>query len=117
MDYGMCRINQQDASGSGEIVNFTFTLDPFQTGLLRFEFTDITVLSADETIIPVSFANSGFMVLGINEPSGYSSVSVYPNPSTGLFNVSTEQLGANESQVRVYDVMGKVVYETTGKEN
>lgn len=45
------------------------------------------------------------------EQNALSNVSIYPNPSNGVFNVSNEQ--GLEQTVEVYDVAGKAIYSTT----
>lgn len=48
--------------------------------------------------------------LGINDVS-LDGISVYPNPSEGIVNISNDN--NNDNIITVYDMLGKVVYSTT----
>lgn len=58
--------------------------------------------------INVTGSNSGLSV-GENE---WNAVSVYPNPSTGLVTISSENVTLNS--VQVFNALGQVVYEIKG---
>jgi minor extracellular serine protease Vpr len=51
---------------------------------------------------------------GINEVPNYAlnTLSVYPNPSNGSFWFEFETVKAGNTQIMVYDLMGKTVFET-----
>ncbi len=53
--------------------------------------------------------------VGIAENQTLSNVLVYPNPSTGSFNVTVNNVNFNQLSINVIDIQGKVVYSTTDK--
>ena len=52
------------------------------------------------------------ILVGVNDISE-SSFSIYPNPSNGVFSLTTTAVMGYESNITVYDLAGKLVY--TGK--
>ena len=50
--------------------------------------------------------------LGIDE-FGVGNFSIYPNPNKGQFNVSLNSSSSNKINVSVYDVRGRIIYDTT----
>ena len=53
------------------------------------------------------------ILVGINELESVSNVSIYPNPSTDVMNVSFNSLQAGKLNVRIIDAVGRVVSSTT----
>ncbi|MGB3948136.1 MAG: GEVED domain-containing protein [Bacteroidia bacterium] len=53
--------------------------------------------------------------VGIEENEAFNNVSIYPNPSTGLFNIVANNVKAETITVQVLDLQGKVVYSATDK--
>ena len=53
----------------------------------------------------------GTNILGVEEPLSYMPISLYPNPTTGLFTVE----GANVARVEVYNLVGQKVHEAEGQ--
>jgi PKD repeat protein len=51
---------------------------------------------------------------GISEASKDKNISIYPNPSNGIFNI-TSTGNSNISRLRVVDIVGKVILELTVK--
>ena len=49
------------------------------------------------------------LVAGINEINNAVQISVYPNPTTGSFNLFTSELIKNGS-IEVYNSLGEIVY-------
>lgn len=69
--------------------------------------------SEDGTVIVNNAAQTVNVILvGVNDISA-SSFSIYPNPSTGVFSLTTSAVMGYESNITVYDLAGKLVY--TGK--
>lgn len=56
-------------------------------------------------------------VTGVNNPALARAVGVYPNPSTGLVNVSLTETGATRVALRVLDNLGRVVYTGSMHDN
>jgi hypothetical protein len=53
--------------------------------------------------------------VGIEENEVFNNVSIYPNPSTGLFNIVATNVKAETITVQVIDLQGKVVYSASDK--
>lgn len=53
--------------------------------------------------------------VGIEENAVFNNVSIYPNPSTGLFNIVADNVKAETITVQVVDLQGKVVYSTSDR--
>jgi len=54
--------------------------------------------------------------LGINNIVNRSSVTIYPNPSTGVFTIDMNNI-TGKQQLQVYNVLGQQVYANTLSEN
>ena len=54
---------------------------------------------------------------GVNELSLQESISVYPNPSSGIFTIQMDngKLPINNCQLSIYNLLGENVYERTTK--
>ena len=53
--------------------------------------------------------------VGVEENSMFNNVSIYPNPSTGLFNIVANNVKAQTITVQVLDLQGKVVYTASDR--
>ena len=49
--------------------------------------------------------------LSINEIENNEDVNIYPNPTTGIFTISTE--GGKIKEVKVFNLLGEEIYSTT----
>lgn len=58
-----------------------------------------------------SYDNTAFETLNTNEFLMSETVKVYPNPSKGIFTISLEE----DADVRVHDMLGKVIYSNKVK--
>ncbi len=65
----------------------------------HFNTTDMFYLLIDDVVVNVQGSNSG-----INENNA-SSIALYPNPTTGILNITAEDVNS----VEVYDITGRVV--------
>lgn len=69
---------------------------------------------SDEHLFQICVTEGAGSTIGINENEATLAVNVYPNPSTGLFNVSYN--GENgPAAIQVMDVTGRVVYSWYGQ--
>ena len=51
------------------------------------------------------------MVVGLNSlSSNTDGVTIYPNPSTGTFNIKASGLEGQRSEVKITDLLGQVIY-------
>lgn len=48
--------------------------------------------------------------VSVNEIESIASISIYPNPSQGVFTVYAEQAGASEGMIMVHNMLGETVY-------
>ena len=70
-------------------------------GVFGFEDGTVIVNNAAQTV--------NVILVGVNDISS-SSFSIYPNPSNGVFNLTTTAVMGYESNITVYDLSGKLVY-------
>lgn len=54
-------------------------------------------------------------LVGIEENEILNTISVYPNPTTGLFNISTSNANFTQLTISVIDIQGKEVFNTSDK--
>jgi hypothetical protein len=50
------------------------------------------------------------LAIGIAEHKNASELSVYPNPNNGQFQIALTNMGSKQTQISVYDLLGKQVY-------
>ena len=81
-------------------VNTTYTVEQNLCGTITYDTVHVTVL-------PV----------GIQENKWKKKIKFYPNPATGELNISVIDNDLAKVEVRIYDMLGKVVYETTSMFN
>lgn len=56
-------------------------------------------------------------LVGIEENDMLNTISVYPNPTSGLFNISASNANFTHLTISVLDIQGKEVYNTSDKNN
>jgi len=56
-------------------------------------------------------------LVGIEENDMLNTISVYPNPTSGLFNISASNANFTQLTISVLDIQGKEVYNTSDKNN
>ncbi len=61
-------------------------------------------------------------IVNITGPSGIeentiSGIAIYPNPTTGMFNITTSSADFKELQISVFDMQGKEVFSAVDKNN
>ncbi|MES2138716.1 MAG: GEVED domain-containing protein [Bacteroidota bacterium] len=54
-------------------------------------------------------------LVGIEETEMLNTISVYPNPTTGLFNITTSNANFTQLTISVLDIQGKEVFTTSDK--
>ena len=54
-------------------------------------------------------------LVGIEENEMLNTISVYPNPTTGLFNITTSNANFTQLTISVIDIQGKEVFNTSDK--
>ncbi|MFN3446613.1 MAG: T9SS type A sorting domain-containing protein, partial [Bacteroidia bacterium] len=54
--------------------------------------------------------NVRVVVTSLDEVTNETSLSIYPNPSTGKFNISTKESMTGKTEVTLYNVLGAKVY-------
>ncbi|MES2286170.1 MAG: GEVED domain-containing protein [Bacteroidota bacterium] len=54
-------------------------------------------------------------LVGIEENDVLNTISVYPNPTTGLFNITTSTANFTQLTISVIDIQGKEVFNTSDK--
>lgn len=64
----------------------------------------------NEPVITNTALNTIFEEVGTNDLDGDFSLSVYPNPSTGIFNLQLPTEAGSIQRTTVYDMMGRMVH-------
>jgi len=85
--------------GSAEVIATTLDLDELISGTYILEVTDANGCIAEES----------FFVSSISEFLEAVSVSIFPNPSSGMFNVKCEGLSGGDMVYTVIDTRGRQV--------
>ncbi len=102
--------------------NFAFTVPSCSAGEFNYSdtgFVGIRIFVGKDTVygwIRITWYNAVLPALEVIDYASYSSatewpenVTVYPNPSTGVFKFRSSRLTAQTS-VKVYDMLGQMVY-------
>ncbi|MBL4593284.1 MAG: S8 family serine peptidase [Flavobacteriales bacterium] len=91
--------------GSNWLVN-SVSLTPYIGNIINLRFRGLTGSSftSDIAIDDINISDP----LDVNELSNSLNFSIYPNPSTGLYNYT--YIGNSELSVELFDVNGKVIY-------
>ncbi|MGY8926929.1 MAG: T9SS type A sorting domain-containing protein, partial [Flavobacteriales bacterium] len=85
--------------------------EPSTASMIYLPGTGLNTSYTNGTAFGVRLLMEGFVDdLGINDVS-LDGISVYPNPSEGIVNISNDN--NNDNIITVYDMLGKVVYSTT----
>jgi hypothetical protein len=51
--------------------------------------------------------------VGVNQTTTQLGFRIYPNPSNGILNVELDEQSVKETNIKVFDAIGKLVYETS----
>jgi hypothetical protein len=90
--------------------NTSFTITSPVNGAAYYASVNLPWNCGGTKSYPVAFSNKRlFNITEINDMSMSSSISLYPNPSTGMFSVK----GENISLVEVKDMRGSLILRTT----
>lgn len=60
---------------------------------------------------------SGSFPTGISTINANTTLSCYPSPSSGRFTIDMSGLHAGDKQIKIYDQLGQIVYQTTSSQN
>jgi Secretion system C-terminal sorting domain/PKD-like domain len=84
-------------------------------------FAKLTVQGINGTCrSPVSdtiMVSIGYCISGIEENTLSQNASIFPNPTTGIFNISIKDVQFSSLSISICDVLGKQVYATSDKNN
>jgi hypothetical protein len=80
---------------------------PTQNGVYTVEYTDANGCSSSLSL-PTTVSDIG---AGLFEISDF--LQIYPNPGSGIFNISIPQIVSTEMLIEVTDLLGKTVYSKT----
>lgn len=112
---GATATNHTNRSGNGLIANLYFNTASALTvwnDTLHLSFTNIRIIDKDEVEHFVNAEDNYIVVwdntwLGINDPDGNFSFSIYPNPAQNEINILAQQ----KATVQLYDAMSKLLIE------
>jgi len=101
--------NDYSFSVSSDANGNVFATGYFNSPSLAFGTTILTTMGGWD--IFVAKLNG---VTGISELSYYNNISLFPNPSTGIFNIEMEngQLSIENYQLSIYNVLGEQVFSS-----
>lgn len=91
--------------------------------LMRVVCTETTVPSSIDSCGTYTWGETeDYMVniaslVGVDENEALNSISVFPNPTTGLFNVSTTNANFTELLINIFDIQGQEVFNALEKNN
>ncbi len=122
VDVGMTRNDHNNVSGFGQIGTLSFITTDNISGkvaiakILNLSFSDILVISNDETQIPAGSSPDSIVIyqsgLGIKDVTVLEKqVNIYPNPATDIVNISFGNVKIEE--LSIYNILGKVMYVST----
>jgi len=89
-----------------------------QNGMKNVKVTSFDLRTSDQTVVASTYGRGLFTgkftatPLGIAENAISTQLSVFPNPSQGVFTVKSDLI-LGETTVEVYDIAGKKVYQET----
>ena len=121
LDIGISRTDHTNRSGHGRICQVGFVMQDdiaakaLDTAIFRFSMADVTLISYDETVIPVNL-DSGQVVIyetevGREKPRELV-FNVYPNPARDMIHVESND---RIDELRLIDLSGKVVLTTSAE--
>ena len=95
---------------SGQYVTDGMYFHPTESGTGQFDITytytdEFGCENADDQTITV------VNCVGVGENAEAVSLEVYPNPSYGIFNLDINAIDLNNAELKVIDIVGKIVYE------
>ena len=113
-----------DAAGHYSFSNLpvgqTYTIFPEELGYTTFVYSGINLTSAVPTMEAASFVQRTIskkitpILVGVyNIKSSLSTIGTFPNPTTGMLNVTWETNNTEKGAVVITDVTGREVYSNT----
>ena len=63
--------------------------------------------------VPVSVNNLCSNLSGIDDLSAEHFISIYPNPSNGIFQFNLENIQSVKANLQIYNILGEMVYSAT----
>jgi hypothetical protein len=101
------------ASGGTAPYTYTWSTNPQQTTATATGLTtgtySVTVKDANQcSVVKVVVISS----IEDAQAAGFNTISVYPNPTSGLFNISASLVAASSTSMEIIDITGKVINKT-----
>ncbi|MGB0885099.1 MAG: T9SS type A sorting domain-containing protein [Chitinophagales bacterium] len=109
----MLPAKQDDEPGSNGSINFTISQKENLPLGTVIENTAAIYFDFNEPVITNTTVNTiTEKTTGISNVALSNSISVYPNPSNGNFNIQSKE-NIDINNVKVYDLLGQIVFEAT----
>jgi hypothetical protein len=107
IEAAISRVNQQNASGNGQIATLNFRMKAGTMGKnVSFTIDNQQVINKDAQPIPIVPTPTSTSVLsGTSEPDWARQIEVFPNPTTGNVHIEGQNLAIKS--VEVLDISGK----------
>lgn len=108
--YTLTQGDPEGGSYSGEYVTEGMYFHPTESGVGQFDVTytyidEFGCENSDDQVITV------VNCVGMDENAEAVTLEIYPNPSTGKFNLNINAIDLENAGLKVIDIVGKVVYE------
>jgi uncharacterized repeat protein (TIGR03803 family) len=115
------RLNHTDTSGFGTIANLSYMTTNTLTGTgnyqnVNFTISNVSAISANEINQILNMVNDSVVVVdsvvfnGIDSHESSQQISIYPNPSSGKFILSS---GIGAGIISVTNIAGEIVFQST----
>lgn len=113
-------------SGNGIVIDSTFTVPTNAIAgntRMRVRVKYNTTLGDTSACLSYLFGETedyivnitGGTSAGVNEYQMLDAINIYPNPTTGVFNIAITEAKFSEMTINVIDIQGKVVYSSVDK--
>ncbi len=113
LSVAITKTDKLNTNGLGQIATLHFKTKATLMGLTttNFAIENPLVINNAAQPIPVSASsNNTTITVGTSEPLWANQILIAPNPTTGLFNVSTQHIKIEK--LTLYDIVGKVLWRT-----
>jgi len=84
----------------------------FLSATLNFGTTDLNVMGSADNASDLFLAKIGKGATGMNSLESSDNISIYPNPSNGIFIIERDGGRGTGDEVEIYNALGEIVFKT-----